>query len=242
MKGDRLATDSRYVKLADKTTAQQAQSTIAIGGAAAEGVRNLDQMARFGAGTTQSPFIHLTDHDATGAIATSGANALTPEQVQMFQTSGAGLAQEISRVMTLGGGRGPNQTQINEIHRQIIPAAGDTQATSAYKLSTGAQILLTRMEATPPPADATAKAKWDQTMDRLRKYPTPETILHAATGKSKKQLETMQGSYNDLLDKINDGEEEGLPGTPDTGAGTKVPPVPAGGGGGLPAGWSVKVH
>lgn len=241
LKGDRLASDPRYVKLANKTSAQQEYSTVAIGGAAAEGVRNLDQMSRFGSGTVNSPFVHLSDKGGIEAIAKAGTNAMTPEQTQMFGSSGAGLALEIGRVSTLGGGRGVNQAQINELHTQIVPTAGDSPLTAAYKLSTGAQILKTRMESTPPPADASAAKKWNDTLSRLETYPTPETILNAAQGKERNNLNALQGSYADLQAKLNSGANDsdggsgvGLPGSPDTGAGKNAPP--------LPAGWTVKVH
>lgn len=238
MKGDRLASDPRYVKIGEKTTAQQENNAKAIGGAAAEATRNLDQMSRFPTGTANSPFAHMTDHNFTSALSKTATNIATPEQVQMFQTSSSGLATELSRVMTLGGGRGANQSVINEVKQQITPTAGDTNLEAAYKLSTGAQIVLTRMQSQSAPQDPVAAKKWQQTMDTLAKYPTPEQILNAASGKEKQKLSALEGSYNNLLSKI---DSESLPGGADAGAGTNVPPLPSGGGG-LPAGWTVKVH
>lgn len=237
MKGDRLASDPRYVKIGEKTTAQQESNAKAIGGAAAEATRNLDQMSRFPTGTVNSPFAHMTDHEFTTSLSKTATNIITPEQVQMFQTSSSGLATELSRVMTLGGGRGANQSVINEVKQQITPTAGDTNLEAAYKLSTGAQIVLTRMQSQSAPQDPQAAKKWNETMATLEKYPTPEQILNAASGKSKQKLQTLEGSYTNLLNKI---DQESLPGGADAGAGTNVPPLPSGGG--LPSGWSVKVH
>lgn len=243
VKGERLSSDPRYVKLGQKITATQENNITAIGGAAAEATRNLSQMARFGTGTTQSPFSHMTDKGFVDAIAKSGTNALTPEQVQMFNTSSSGLATELGRVMTLGGGRGANQSVIDEVKGQITPTAGDTQLTAAYKLSTGAQIVLTRMEATPRPTDASVAKKWDQTIEELQKFPTPEQVLNAAGSKQAKQLQSSQTTYHKLLEKVKDVDmsQEGL--------GPNVPGLPGsgnnGGGGGvappLPPGWSVSV-
>lgn len=241
--GERLATDPRYVKLGQKITATQENNITAIGGAAAEATRNLSQMARFGTGTTQSPFAHMTDKGFVESIAKSGTNALTPEQVQMFNTSSSGLATELGRVMTLGGGRGANQSVIDEVKSQITPTAGDTQLTAAYKLSTGAQIVLTRMEATPRPTDASVAKKWDTTIQELQKFPTPEQVLNAAGSKQAKQLGTAQTTYHKLLEKVKDvdmsqeGLGAGVPGLPGSGHNAGVnklaPP--------LPPGWSVTV-
>lgn len=225
MKGERLASDPRYVKLGEKTTAQMENNAKAIGGAAAEATRNLSQMARFPTGTVNSPFAHMTDHEFTTSLAKTGTNIITPEQVQMFQTSSSGLATELSRVMTLGGGRGANQSVINEVKSQITPTAGDTNLEAAYKLSTGAQIVLTRMQSQSAPQDPIAAKKWNDTMSTLSQFPTPEQILNASTGKEKQKLSHLEGSYNNLLDKING---EALPGGADTGAGTNNPPIPAG--------------
>lgn len=240
VKGERLASDPRYVKLGQKITATQENNITAIGGAAAEATRNLSQMARFGTGTTQSPFAHMTDKGFVDAIAKSGTNALTPEQVQMFNTSSSGLATELGRVMTLGGGRGANQSVIDEVKAQITPTAGDTQLTAAYKLATGAQIVLTRMEATPRPTDASVARKWDQTVEELSKFPTPEQVLNAAGSKQAQKLGSAQTTYHKLLEKVKDvdmsegGSGVGLPGGRDAGAGKASPPP-------LPPGWSVTV-
>jgi hypothetical protein len=226
VKGERLATDPRYVKLGNKTTATQENNIVAIGGATAEVARNLSQMARFPTGTTNSPFAHITDHGFLESIQKTGSNALTPEQIQMFQTSSSGLSTELSRAMTLGGGRGANQSVINEVKSQTTPNAGDTNLTAAYKISTAAQIALTRMNSTPDPADQKAKATWDATKAQLQQFPTPDQILDAASGKQKQQLEHMQGKYSTLLDKVRDlptdSSGESSAGTPALPAGFTV--------------------
>lgn len=223
VKGERLASDPRYVKLGNKTTATQENNIVAIGGASSEVARNLSQMARFPTGTTNSPFAHITDHGFLESIEKTGSNALTPEQIQMFQTSSSGLSTELSRVMTLGGGRGANQSVINEVKSQTTPNAGDTNMTAAYKISTAAQIALTRMNSTPDPADQKAKQNWDATKAQLEKFPTPDQILDAASGKQKQQLEHMQGKYSQLLDKVRD-----LPSDGGSESNTSIPSLPAG--------------
>lgn len=243
LKGERLATDPRYVKLGNKVSAMQENATVATGKASANVARDLDQMARFPTGTANSPFQHITDKDFLSSIAKTGANALTPEQVQMFGTSTAGMSTELGRVLTLGAGRGANDSVIKEIKTFTTPNAGDTNLEAAYKMATAAQMVKTTMENTPPPSDASVRKGWEATLSKVSSFPTPEQILEASTGKQKKQLNGMQGTYNQLLNKVTDAvlknnSEEGgaapLPGGGDPGAGTSAPPIPAG--------WSVKSH
>ena len=238
LKGERLATDPRYVKLGNKISATQENNTVATGKAAANVARDLNQMARFPTGTASSPFSHITDHDFLSSIEKTGSNALTPEQVQMFGTSAAGLSTELARVLTLGGGRGANQSVINEIKTFTTPTAGDTNLEAAYKMSTAAQMVKTTMDNTPPPSDQSVRKGWDATKASVDSFPTPEQILAAASGKEKKKLAAMTGTYSDLLNKVQDAaasnNAEALPGGKDAGAGTSAPPIPAG--------WSVKEH
>lgn len=234
VKGDRLASDPRYVKLGQKITATQENNTVALGGAAAEAARNIRQMADFHVGTANSPFQHLGDKTFTDALSKTATNRLTPEQVQMFQTSSAGLGLELSRVATIGAGRGANQAVINEMQKLTTPSAGDTNLTMAYKISTAAQIALTRMEATPAPSSDSASKKWNETMDYLRSLPTPDQIQKVAGTKQGYALSQIDQTYAKTMQQLDQLSTPGLPGSPDTGAGTSAPP--------LPAGWSVKEH
>jgi len=226
VKGDRLASDGRYVKLGDKITGQAAAQNNLRVQAAAQAVQDLDQLGRFGAGTTSSPFSHMTDSSFVSSLEKTGANALTPEQIQMFQTSTAGLSRMIDRVETLGGGRSSTAGQLAELKTQITPAAGDTQLEAAYKLAKGAQIVKTALEASPVPQDASVAKSRQATLDRLSKYPTPEQILDAAQGPERAKLAKQQSSYAKLLSDMGVGEP-GLPGGSDPGAGSKAPPLPS---------------
>jgi hypothetical protein len=233
IKGDRLSSDTRYVKLGDKVSTNQENNTVQTGKAAANVARDLSQMARFPTGTTASPFAHITDHDFLLSIEKVGSNALTPEQIQMFGSSRGAMSTELSRVLTIGAGRGANQSVINEIKQFTTPGPGDTNLTAAYKMSTAAQMVKTTMENTPPPADASVRKGWDATLATVSAFPTPDRILDAASGQQAKQLNNMQGTYNNLLNKVQDAviknnSSEGLPGTGDSGSGTNVPPLPAG--------------
>jgi len=238
LKGERLATDPRYVKLGDKVSAQQENTTVATAKAAASVSRDLSQMARFPTGTENSPFMHITDHDFLSSVQKLGNNIATPEQVQMFQTSSAGLSTELARVLTLGAGRGANQSVINEIKTFTTPMAGDTNLEAAYKMATAAQMAKTVIENSPEPNDQSVREGWQKTKSQLDAFPTPEQILNAASGSQRKQLSTMSGTYNQLLNKVQDAvtsnSTEPLPGGSDAGDGNSAPP--------LPAGWTVTEH
>lgn len=236
--GDRLATDPRYVKLGNKVSTTQENNTVATGKAAANVSRDLDQMGRFPTGTTNSPFAHITDHDFLSSIEKVGSNALTPEQVQMFGTSTGGMSTELGRVLTIGAGRGANQSLINEVKTFTTPNAGDTNLEAAYKMATAAQMVKTTMENTPPPNDQSVKKGWDATLAKVSSFPSPEEILKAASGPQRKQLSTLDGTYTQLLGKVQDAvtknNSEPLPGGGDAGGGTNAPL--------LPAGWTVTAH
>jgi hypothetical protein len=239
VKGERLATDPRYVKLGNKVSTTQENNTVATGKAAANVSRDLDQMGRFPTGTANSPFAHITDHDFLSSISKVGSNALTPEQVQMFGTSTGGMSTELGRVLTIGAGRGANQSLINEVKTFTTPNAGDTNLEAAYKMATAAQMVKTTMENTPPPNDQSVRKGWDATLSKVSSFPSPEEILKAASGPQRKQLSSLDGTYTQLLGKVQDAvtknnSSEPLPGGGDVGAGNSAPPIPAG--------WSVKEH
>lgn len=233
---------------------QGANTTTAIAGAAAEALRNVKNMQSFDTGTTASPFVNLTDHSVLDAIAKSGSNAGTPQEIQMFQTAGSGLATQVGRIETLGAGRGVNQTQINQLEKQLIPTAGDSNATSAYKLATAADIVATRMRNQPPPREPALRAEWDKTLSTLDAMVKPEDVLKATKDpKAKEQIRNFRGEYSSLLSKVradvdahpkeeyrprSEAESIGTPGQP------PIPPAPGGvvNKPPLPSGWSVKVH
>jgi hypothetical protein len=233
LKSERNANDPRYAKLGNKVSTTQENNTVATGKAAANVSRDLDQMGRFPTGTANSPFAHITDHDFLSSIEKVGSNALTPEQIQMFGTSTGGMSTELGRVLTIGAGRGANQSLINEVKTFTTPNAGDTNLEAAYKMATAAQMVKTTMENTPPPNDQSVKKGWDATLAKVSSFPSPEEILKAASGPQRKQLATLDGTYTQLLGKVQDAvtknnSSEPLPGGGDVGAGTNAPPLPAG--------------
>ena len=232
IKGDRDTPDPAWVKLGEKVSAQQRNITTSLAGSAAEAARNIRQITKFPLGTTTGPFANLSDHRALDAVAKAGTNAFTPETTQMFQTAGAGLALQVGRVETLGGGRGVNETQVKQLERQLTPAAGDQPLEQLYKVATGAELLSTRMRNQPPPSNPTLRAEWDKTLAELDAYPKTDAILAAAQNPTQRnKLLSMDKSYAGLLQDIHKNSEK---------APAAAPPLPAGGG--LPSGWSVQEH
>ena len=230
-----------------RQSVQAMRDTNALAGASAEGARNIKQMTQFSAGSTTSGFGDLTSHTFVDSLVKTATVALTPDEINAFQTSGAGLALQVARAETLGGGRGANQSQINQIEKQIIPVAGDSRAVAAYKLATGAELLKTRMETQPAPTDPALRKKWDETYNYLNSVAKPEDILKVIQNPAeRKKANAFQGSFNDLLGHIqneslasqSEATSTGTPGQP------PIPPAPGGvvNKPPLPSGWSVKVH
>lgn len=229
-----------------KQSVQAQRDTNALSGATTEGARNIKQMTNFGSGSTTSGFGDLTSHTFVDSLAKSATTSLTPDEINAFQTSGAGLALQVARAETLGGGRGANQAQINQIEKQIIPVLGDSKAVGAYKIATAAELLKTRMETQPEPTDPRLQKRWRDTYAYLDSVAKPEDILKVIQNPAERaKINKFNGSFNQLLSSVSAEAsrppESGSTGTPGQ------PPIPPAPGGTvnkppLPAGWSVKVH
>lgn len=238
MKGTRNATDPRYVKIADpKLSATERQANKAIVGSSGEAMRGLNVIGAMKSDQTAGPFAGLSDGTLLGSLAKTGTTALTPADMQIYHTAASGMGLEVARTMTLGGGRGANQSTINEMQQIIEVHPGETRATAMFKFANAADIIRTRLASTPRSGDPVVDKQRDEVEAQLRKIPTPQQILAATSDVKQRESmlavqEKVQHTSNKIQSESQDGT--GLPGTPDAGAGTNAPP--------LPAGWSVKVH
>ena len=216
-----------------KESAQAQAANNAIIGSASEGLRGLRVVGALDSDQTAGPFQGLANGTILDAVAKTGGNILTSEDQQIYHTATAGLGLELARTMTLGGGRGANQATIDELQNVVTAHPGDTKATALFKYSNAASIIKNRLESMPTPGNKEQADKRQKLLDDLNKIPEPQQILKVVKDpKLRAKMLASQESMSTAMDKV--GAETGLPGTPDAGAGTAAPP--------LPAGWSVKEH
>jgi hypothetical protein len=228
-----------------RQSAQLQQGDRAIIASSREALRGLNVIGAMSSDQTAGPFTGLHDGTILDSLAKTGTNAITPEDAQIYQTATAGLGLEISRAMTLGGGRGANQSTINEMQNIVTAHPGDTKATVVFKYANAVDIIRNRLESMSEPADPEQAALRKQTLQQLDKIPTPQDVLKAVKDpKQRAKLLSQQSSMANVAAQMvaesSPAGAQGLPGAPDSGAGTALPPLPSGGG--LPSGWSVKVH
>jgi hypothetical protein len=227
-----------------KTSIQAQRDDRAIIASGREAMRGLHVIGAMDNDQTAGPFEGLHNGTILESLSKTGTNTLTPEDMQIYQTATAGLGLEISRAMTLGGGRGANQATINEMQNIVTAHPGDTKATVIFKYANAVDIVRNRLESMSEPSDPTQAKLRQDTLNDLNKIPTPLQVLK--TIKDPKQRAALMATQASMADTSAKMEREstagntGLPGTPDAGAGTSLPPLPKGGG--LPAGWSVTEH
>lgn len=222
--------EKKYATQGTRQTSQQVAANNAIIGSAAESVRGLHVIGALDSDQTAGPFQGLAGGTILDVLAKTGGNVLTTQDQQLYHTATAGLGLELARTMTLGGGRGANQATINELQDVVTAHPGDTKATAVFKFANAADIIRNRLESMPTPQDPEQAGKRQKLLEELKKVPTPNQVI--ATVKDPKQRAKMlssQESMSDAVGKVDTAPAVGLPGSPDTGAGTNAPPLPAGG-------------
>ena len=218
-----------------KETANEKNTTKAIIASASEGVRGLHVIGALDSDQTAGPFAGLHDGTILDAVAKTGTNAMTTDDAQIYHTAAAGMGLEVSRALTLGGGRGANQATINEMQNIIEAHPGDSKATALFKYANAADIIRNRLESMTPPQDSVQEANRQRLLKDLSKIPAPADIIKAVKNpKERSKMLAAQGSMANVQDKMAAESATGLPGSPDAGSGSTAPP--------LPSGWSVKEH
>lgn len=216
-----------------KQSANQIAANNAIVASAAEGLRGLKNIGAMSSDATAGPFAGLHDGTILDAIAKSGTQAMTPQDMQVYHVAAAGMGLEVARTLTLGGGRGANQALINEMQNIVEVKPGESKATALFKYTNAADIIRNRLSTLPDTPDAKVAAQRAQLEEDLNKIPTPQDVLKAVKNpKEREKLLGVQSSMAELAGQVS--ASTALPGGPDAGAGTVAPPIPTG--------WSVKAH
>jgi hypothetical protein len=147
-----------------------------------EGLRGLDLLGHFPAGSTTGVFAHL-DNSGTvlSAISTSGGNKITPATQQMAYVASQGLGQELALVSTATSGRSPNNSIIEHYQKMVEPQPGDTEATVMFRFANAADFIKTRLETVePPPAGSKQRLAYDKVNAALAKFPAASDVMDQA--------------------------------------------------------------
>lgn len=194
---------------------QQERDAKAIVSSASEAVRGLRMIATMPPSASAGAFAGLKDGTVIEALGRVGGNVVTPQSKQMYQVAAAGLGLELGRLLTLGGGRGVNQSQINEFRHMVEVAPGDTEFTAMFKYANAADIIRNRLESQEEPYNEASKKVMKETKEWLDKVPTPEQILEVAykQGKGAEVLKQFT-SISDTFASFNSGNIDTKPGAP----------------------------
>lgn len=201
-----------------------------------EAVRTIRGMAQMTVGATKGGFSNLSDKGVLDSLAKVGGNYMTTTEQQFMQANAAGFAKAVMLTEAAGSGRAPTEAQTNEIKKAIIPEIGDPPLVAAYKISTGAAIVLARLENRNTHPDPRIEAHMVKDEEWLRTLPTPIEIY--AAGKKNpamaKQLSAAQQSSGTLMATIKSmglKEPEYKPANQPAAAwkqGDPIPPPPSG--------------
>lgn len=207
VEGLRDRPDTGWVKVANQTVSKlQDQNTNAIVGSAAEATRGLRIIGNMPAGATSGAFSGLKDGTIQDSLAKVGGNVITLQSSQMYQTASAGLGLELGRVLTLGGGRGVNQSQIHELQNMTAVKPGDTEFEGMFKFANAADMVRNRLSTLPDSSDPKVLKHQKETEEWLAKIPTPEEVLSIAakSGQDKKIL-SKYSSLQKAATAVKDG-------------------------------------
>lgn len=179
----------------------------AIVGSGAEAMRGLRIIGKMPPGQTAGAFSGLhTPGGITEALSHVGANTVTPQSMQMYNTAAEGLGLELGRVLTLGGGRGVNQSQINAFQEMTKVKPGDTEFEAMFKFANAADIVRNRFQTLADHPNPKIAAQQREVEDLLKRIPTPEDVIAAAPSDKKaakggmlKNFSTMSAAANALM-------------------------------------------
>lgn len=234
LEGTRDLPDKGWVKVGEKgvkETAQERNTNKAVIASGREAIRGLHIVGAMDSDQTAGPFAGLHNGTILESLSKTGTNAMTPEDMQIYHTATQGLGLEIARTMTLGGGRGANQSTINEMQDIVTAHPGDSKATIVFKYANAVDIVRNRLESMGVSADPQQEKLRQDTLSELNKVPTPAQVLKTIKDpKQRKAALDAQGKMEDVAGKMSD--ESAVPSAAPAGASTPA----------LPSGWSVKVH
>lgn len=215
----------------------------AIVASSREALRGLKIVGAMSSDQTGGPFFGMGTGNYLDRLASVASTAMTPEMAQDYDTATAGIGLEVSRALTLGAGKGPNQSTIDEMQHIVKSPPGTPIPVAVFKYANAIDIIRNRLESAGTLADPQQDALRVQALKEMEKVPDPVDVLKATRDpKLRQQMLRQSSSMSDTAARMQEeiqrnnpgGGAVGLSGTPDTGAGSTAAPIPSG--------WSVKEH
>lgn len=185
-----------------KLTAQQINTIDGVVGATGEALRGLEIISKMPSAQTAGAFAGLHGDGVMSALSRVGGNALTPQSMQLYTVATQGLGMEIGRVLTLGGGRGVTQAQIDEFQSMVQARPGDTEVVAMFKYANAASILKNRLETLPDSPVEKVKGRQDAYIEKLSKIPDPADIL-ALAAKNPRLAEQLSQAQVDMAGAVS---------------------------------------
>lgn len=224
---------------ADST--QERGRTDATIAAASAVVRDLRNVALLPEGQTSGLLSHLGNkNDLLNAVSDVGLKQITPGEAQAYDAAMAGIGLGLARMETAKGGRGANQSVINEFQRIAASPAGTPNIVTLYKLANVADMAKNQLRVTRKSTDPNVQSAREEDEAFLKSVPTTAEVIAVARKHGWQHLLTQGGDMQAAMDKITNTGGVGLPGQGGGGGQVNLPPLPAGGG--LPPGVTVEIH
>jgi hypothetical protein len=186
-----------------KQSSTQQMAVDGIATSTAEAVQQLKTASRFNANVTSGAFNDLKGGTVTTATEKALANTLTSQDAKLYQANMGGLALEYARALTIGAGKGANQSTINELKETVTAHAGDTELVKLFKTAVVTDALRARARTNRPSTNPETAAVQKESLEYLHTQPTAQEILAYGEKIGKTgELAKVQGRVADVQARI----------------------------------------
>lgn len=187
-----------------KMTADQKKTIDAVVSSGNEAISGFKAILELPAGQTTGPFTGLHDGTVLSSLEKSLGNTITSRDANLYNTATSGLALEVGRVLTLGGGKGVNKAQLDEFKEMLTARPGDDKYVAMYKLANGVRIVREKMRSTRDSDSPKILAVQRETEDFLKNFPSQSAVI-AASIKAGKPIgeNAISPTMRDAMDKVS---------------------------------------
>lgn len=203
--------------------------------AAPQLAQQFELLGEMAPGTTLAAFAQLkSGGDVSAALAKAGTTSLTSQEQQFMAATAKGAGITMGRLIQAAeGGNRLTQSQQDTLETALVPAAGETALTAAFKharMSEEVTSMLSHLPLSRMPDDQ--RKQIEETAARFRVPVSSKRILQMAKASKNPaalaQVMETSATLEKAMAPLAEGGKGGAP---------AVPAAPA-----LPAGWSVKAH